>query len=95
MIRYVDLGKQLAVDETDSDWPEQFAFFSTVSDQFVVINGYVVFNSLEDLMMELGQDEHISAAFVNRLLRLLPPKVVNPTPRTGLEVVGLDLKDSQ
>jgi hypothetical protein len=71
MIRFIDLGKQIAVDETDSEWPKQFAFFDTIVDQFVSINGYVVFDSLEDVMMEI-KAEDMSLASMERILGLIP-----------------------
>lgn len=30
MMRFIDLGKQIAVDETDPDYPRQFAFYDTI-----------------------------------------------------------------
>jgi hypothetical protein len=35
VIRFIDLGKQIAVDETDPDYPREFAFFDTVSGEFI------------------------------------------------------------
>ncbi len=50
MIRFVDLGKQLAVDETDPACPRQFCFFDTIPDQFIKINDSYVFDSLGALL---------------------------------------------
>ena len=70
MIHFVDLGKQLAPLEDNP--PRQFAFFNTVIDRFVTINGYQVFDSLSDLIMEMEADKFIDEEQYNRLLSLLP-----------------------
>jgi hypothetical protein len=91
MIRFIDLGKQISVDETDPEWPRQFAFYDTVHDRFISINGYMVFDSLADLISEIEQD-YTDAEFANRLLSLLPDwvKVMRvPNPRMSIKVEGL------
>jgi hypothetical protein len=45
MIRFVDLGKQLGLDE---EWPRQFAFFDTLTDIFLSFNGEQVFSSMQE-----------------------------------------------
>jgi len=35
MIRFVDLGKQIGLDE---EWPREFAYFDTIVDLFVKVN---------------------------------------------------------
>ena len=94
MIRFIDLGKQIAVDETDPAWPRQFAFYDTIQDRFISINGYMVFDSLADLASEMEQD-FTDPEFYNRLLRLLPDwantiKCENPRSSIELkEIAGL------
>lgn len=91
MIRFIDLGKQIAVDETDPNWPRQFAFYDTVHDRFISINGYMVFDSLADLISEIEQN-YTDAEFANRLLNLLPDwaKVMRvANPRMSCPVFGL------
>ena len=46
MIRFIDLGKQVGGDNSDEDYPREFAFFNTVSDLFIVVQGQQVFSSL-------------------------------------------------
>ena len=45
MIRFIDLGKQIAVDESDPEWHRQFAFFNTIDDHFLEFNGEQVWES--------------------------------------------------
>ena len=90
MIRFIDLGKQIAVDETDPAWPRQFAFYDTIQDRFISINGYMVFDSLADMISEIEQD-YTDAEFANRLLNLLPDWVKTmrvPNPRTQFRIRG-------
>jgi hypothetical protein len=89
VIRFIDLGKQIALDETDPSWPRQFAFFNTIPDQFVKVNGYVVFDSLADLLTEIDQDETVDSYFTNRLLSLLPEWVRTvPAPQNTTQIWG-------
>jgi hypothetical protein len=93
VIRFIDLGKQIAVDETDPAWPRQFAFYDTVGDHFISINGCMVFDSLADLISEIEQD-YTDPHFANRLLGLLPDWVMImkvPNPRMSFKVEGLKL----
>lgn len=92
MIRFIDLGKQIAVDETDPDWPRQFAFFDTIYNRFVTINGYAVFDSMADLMSEMQQDDAMTPEFGNRLFGLMPDwarRIEVPHPRHGMQVFGI------
>lgn len=72
MIRFIDIGRQLALDEQDESWPRQFAFYDTVAGRFVSINGWQVFDSLGDLLQEIEQDETVGAEFAKRLFDLTP-----------------------
>jgi hypothetical protein len=47
MIRFIDLGNQLEDDE------KAFAFFNTVTDRFLTIEGEQVFYSLEDFQVNV------------------------------------------
>lgn len=92
MIRFIDLGKQIALDSDDDDYPRQFAFFDTIYDQFVKINGYVVFDGLADLLTEMQQDDTglVTAEFANRLLSLCPPMVISvDKPRSMAIIEGI------
>lgn len=89
MIRFIDLGKQIAVDESDPDWPRQFAFFNTINDQFISINGYMVFDSLADFLSEVEQTDEIDAVLLSRMCSLLPEWVRTvPAPRQMTQVYG-------
>jgi len=48
MIRFIDLGKQIAVDETDPEWPRQFAFYDTVYDVFYEFGGEQVWDNWKE-----------------------------------------------
>ena len=90
MIRFIDLGKQIAVDEQDESWPRQFAFYDTVRDRFVSINGWQVFDSLGGFLQEVEQDETITGEFATRLARLMPEWVRRvPAPRTNCQIFGI------
>lgn len=67
MVRFVDLGKQLAVDETDPEWPRQFAFFDTISDTFMEINGSQVWDTWIDFHTDACQDTDVDEALFKRL----------------------------
>lgn len=60
MLRFIDLGKQIAVDENDPAYPRQFAFYNTTSDCFLSANGGQVFDSwdefLENAVTEISLD---------------------------------------
>lgn len=47
MIRFIDLGKQIGLDE---EWPREFAFFDTCTARFVEFNGEQVWESWEDFI---------------------------------------------
>ncbi len=46
MIRFIDLGKQIGLDE---EWSRQFAFFNTIPDKFLEIGGDHVWDSFAEL----------------------------------------------
>lgn len=92
MVRFIDLGKQIAIDETDPDYPRQFAFFDTIYSKFICIGDSYVFDSLSDLLSEMEMDESMTAEFANRLLRLCPNWVTTikvENPRSSVKVEGL------
>lgn len=51
MKRFVDLGRQLWVDEDDLEMPRQFAFYCTVVAEFESFSGQQVFDSWEDFAL--------------------------------------------
>jgi hypothetical protein len=90
MIRFVDIGRQLAVDEKDESEPRQFAFYNTIYNQFVKINGYHVFDSLADLIQEMEQEDSMTAEFATRLISLTPEWVRTvPAPRSNMQIFGI------
>ena len=70
MIRFIDLGKQIAVDETDPEWPRQFAFYNTVNDRFVSANGAHVFDSWREF--DTYANDELEPEFILRCKRLCP-----------------------
>lgn len=48
MMRFIDLGKQIAVDESDPDEDRQFCFFNTIDSQFLKFDGESVWTSWKD-----------------------------------------------
>jgi hypothetical protein len=68
MIRFIDLGKQIAVDEADPEYPRQFAFFNTINDCFVHFDGFEVFDSWDDFIKTAEPDE----SFINRVRGMCP-----------------------
>lgn len=77
MIRFVDLGKQLEVDEDDPNAPRAFAFYNTITSQFLVFDGQSSFESYEDL---LEQMEYEDPAFLARVVSLIPAWVPRGKP---------------
>jgi hypothetical protein len=57
MIRFVDLGKQLAVYEDDSDYPREFCFYNTLGSNFMDFNGSQAFRSWDDLTSQFVDEE--------------------------------------
>jgi len=88
MIRFVDLGKQISLDEADPKWPRQFAFYNTVNDRFMTISDIQVFDSLAELIAAL-EDDGCDAEFCIRIFRLLPEWVRTVTaPRNNTQIFG-------
>lgn len=68
MIRYVHVGNQIALSE---DTPcEAFAFYDTVTDRFIELDGEQVFDTVEDLLA--AYDADAEATGIERLLSLMP-----------------------
>jgi hypothetical protein len=92
MIRFIDLGKQIAVDETDPDWPRQFAFFDTIYSQFIKIEGEAVFDSFVDFAEHCAIDREMTQDRIERLVGLMPDwarLIPCPNPRSSYQVFGL------
>lgn len=69
MIRFIDLGKQIAQDHNDPEWPREFCFYDTCIAQFLSFDGQQIFDSYEDIIEQM--DEH-DAAYVKRIVGLIP-----------------------
>lgn len=80
MIRFIDLGKQIAADHNDPDWPREFAFYDSLQASFLSFDGRQVFDSRQDLIEWM--DDH-DKAHVNRVLNLIPEWV--PTSKRTME----------
>lgn len=70
MMRFIDLGKQIATDESDPDYPRQFAFYNTITDKFVVANGGSAFSSWDEFLEHAA--EELPLDLINRLKSLCP-----------------------
>ncbi len=69
MIRFIDLGKQIALDENDPDWPREFAFYDTIQASFLTFSGQQIFDSLQDLLDQMDDEED---AYMKRITSLIP-----------------------
>jgi hypothetical protein len=69
LIRFIDLGKQIAQDKDDPDWPREFCFYDTLEARFLAFDGQEVFDSREDLLEQIGDHE---ASYIRRVMNLLP-----------------------
>ena len=69
MIRFIDLGKQIAQDKNDPDWPREFAFYDTCLAQFLTFDGQQIFDSYEDILDQM--DDHDSS-YVKKIVGLIP-----------------------
>jgi hypothetical protein len=73
LIRFVDLGKQLGLDD---EWPRQFAFFDTISDTFMEINGSQVWDSWMSFHADAAQDTDVDEEMFKRMHRLTADWVI-------------------
>jgi hypothetical protein len=64
MIRFIDIGKQIAVDETDPDEPRQFAFFNTIDSQFLKFDGEQVWSTWDEFVAAYAA--HYAAHYISR-----------------------------
>ncbi len=70
MIRFIDLGKQIATDLNDPEWAREFAFYDTLEARFLDFgSGQQVFDSKEDVLNNLDEE---NTAYVKKILGLLP-----------------------
>ena len=81
MIRFIDLGKQIATDPNDPEWMKEFAFYDTLLAQFLTFEGRQVFDSRQDLLENLDDDEHAYAKRILGLLHEWVPKSSNSMVR--------------
>ena len=64
MIRFIDLGNQISEDT------KQFAFYDTVTNGFIMVNGMQAFESKEEFISQ--QSGFNDVAFFQRCLSLIP-----------------------
>ena len=69
MIRFIDLGKQIALDENDPEWQRQFCFYDTCGASFLSFDGQQIFDSHEDVLEQI--DDH-DTAYIKRIMGLIP-----------------------
>jgi hypothetical protein len=72
LIRFINLGKQIAQDENDPEWPIEFCFYDTLEARFMVIGNQQIFDSIEDLLEQIDDED---SAFLRRITNLIPPWV--------------------
>ena len=77
MIRFIDLGKQIAVDPEDPEWNREFCFYDTITASFLRFDGQSIFESWEDLL-EMMDDE--DPAYMKRITSLIPQWVPRGKP---------------
>jgi hypothetical protein len=77
MIRFIDLGKQLALDESDPEWSREFCFYDTIQAEFLSFEGQQVFESWEDLLEQIDDGD---AAYLRRITSLIPTWVPKGKP---------------
>ena len=75
MIRFVDLGKQLAADPSDKDAVRQFAYFDTESEKFIGFEGDQVFSSWADFERWIAPI--VSPLAIERLKAVTPQWALN------------------
>ena len=69
MIRFIDLGSQIGIDDT---WPREFAWFNTVTDTFLNFGGSETWYSWDDFEGDWTSE---SAFTLERLRSLCQPWV--------------------
>lgn len=77
MIRFIDLGKQIAIHEDDPNWKRQYAFYDTLEARFLTIGSQQIFDSYEDV---LGQLDGEDPAYMKRIMSLIPAWVPRGKP---------------
>ena len=81
MIRFIDLGKQIATDPNDTEWTREFAFYDTLTASFLCLDGQQIFDSREDVLANMDEDNQ---AYVRKIVGLLPawvPKRIKTSVR--------------
>jgi hypothetical protein len=72
MIRFINLGKQLWVDD-EEECPDDFAFFDTVRDEFKTFSGFQVWNRLTDFIVDFKSDNNKEDIW--RYFNLMPDNI--------------------
>lgn len=69
MIRFIDLGKQIAQDKDDPDWPREFALYDTLQASFLSFSGQQIFDSRQDLLDNIDDSD---PAYLRKIIKVLP-----------------------
>ena len=77
LIRFIDLGKQIALDPDDPEWRREFTFYDTITASFLRFDGQSVFDSLEDLIEQM---DDCDAVYMKRITSLIPSWVPRGKP---------------
>ena len=69
MIRFIDLGKQIAQDKNDPDWPREFAIYDTLQASFLCFGGMQVFDCRQDILDNMDDNDQ---SYMKKVLSVLP-----------------------
>lgn len=69
MIRFIDLGKQIAQDKNDPEWPREFALYDTLQASFISIGGMQVFDCRQDLVDNMDDND---ISYMRKVLSVIP-----------------------
>lgn len=75
MIRFIEIGDQIQLNaDTDETPATDFAFWNTINNTFVSIDGELVFHSVEDFIWIYSNWSSNSDVPLKRLLGVIPDK---------------------
>ena len=69
MIRFIDLGKQIAQDKDDPDWPREFALYDTYRHHSYASVDMQVFDCRKDLLENMDDEDQ---SYAKKVLSVLP-----------------------
>jgi hypothetical protein len=69
LIRFIDLGKQIAQDQNDPDWPREFALYDTLQASFLCFGGMQVFDCRQDILDNMDDNDQ---SYTKKVLSVRP-----------------------